>query len=293
MTANAPAPTQSPDSESQTDAPPPAAAAKPVDPTDSPDAYQAALEAEVARRIDAVERRWQSRKDRELNRARRRWESEAGQVIDPELLAWIADTDPREVGQWLKTGLTDQQPTPPEPAAAPTSQPEALAASDESPPSPPAEDGSQSTHSDSASTADSTPVEPQTDGPTDAETAEHASPAPDVETRGRSPRTPGRTAQPGPLARPLFLAAARPPTPSSRSKPASPAARWTWRPTRPLAGNAASCSQRPLEIPAPDSDPASASGALCLPGGKAGADILTRLHANTDGDACPTGDRVA
>ena len=181
MTANAPAPTQSPDSESQTDAPPPAAAAKPVDPTDSPDAYQAALEAEVARRIDAVERRWQSRKDRELNRARRRWESEAGQVIDPELLAWIADADPREVGQWLKTGLTDQQPTPPEPAAAPTSQPEAPAASDESPPSPPAEDGLQSTHSDPASTADSTPVEPQTDGPTDAETAEHASPAPDVE----------------------------------------------------------------------------------------------------------------
>ena len=181
MTSNAPAPTQSPDSDSQTDATQPAAAAQAVEPTDSPDSFQAALEAEVARRIDAVERRWQSRKDREVNRARRRWESEAGQAIDPELLAWIADADPREVGQWLKTGLTDQQPTPPEPAAAPTSQPEAKAASDDSPPTPPAEDGSQSTHSDPGSTSDSTPVEQQTDGPTDAETAERASPAPDVE----------------------------------------------------------------------------------------------------------------
>ena len=73
------------------------------------EAFQAALEAEVARRIEAVERRWQSRKDRELNRARRRWESEAGQAIDPELLAWIAQADPREVGDWLKAGLTAGQ----------------------------------------------------------------------------------------------------------------------------------------------------------------------------------------
>ena len=181
MTPNAPAPTQSANPTSQAEASQPDPTAEPVNPADPPDAFQSALEAEVARRIDAVERRWQSRKDRELNRARRRWESEAGQVIDPELLAWIADADPREVGQWLKTGLTDQQPTPPEPAAAQTSQPEASTSSDDSPPSPPAVDGSQSTHSDPASTSDSTPVEQRTDGPTDAETAERASPAPDVE----------------------------------------------------------------------------------------------------------------
>lgn len=84
-----------------------ATAAARSDGADSKDDYQAALEAEVARRIDAVERRWQSRKDRELNRARRRWESEAGQSIDPGLLAWIAEADPQEVGQWLKTGLTE------------------------------------------------------------------------------------------------------------------------------------------------------------------------------------------
>ena len=84
-----------------------ATAAERADSADSTDDFQAALEAEVARRIDAVERRWQSRKDRELNRARRRWESEAGRPIDPELLAWIAEADPQEVGQWLKTGLTE------------------------------------------------------------------------------------------------------------------------------------------------------------------------------------------
>ena len=102
------------------------------EPPDGPGAsesFRTALEAEVARRIDAVERRWQSRKDRELNRARRRWESEAGQAIDPELLTWIAQADPREVGQWLKAGLTnddsartdsasDQTPQPAEPPVA-------------------------------------------------------------------------------------------------------------------------------------------------------------------------------
>ena len=181
MTANAPAPTQSPDSDSQTDAPQPAAAAKPVDPTDSQHAFQAALEAEVARRIDAVERRWQSRKDREVNRARRRWESEAGQAIDPELLTWIAQADPSEVGQWLKTGLTDQQPAASEPAAAPTSQPEAQAASDDSATAPPKEDGTKSAPPDSAHASNATPVEQPTDGQTDAEAAEQPAPALDVE----------------------------------------------------------------------------------------------------------------
>ena len=80
---------------------------EPPDGSSASESFRTALEAEVARRIDAVERRWQSRKDRELNRARRRWESEAGQAIDPELLTWIAQADPREVGQWLKAGLTD------------------------------------------------------------------------------------------------------------------------------------------------------------------------------------------
>ena len=178
MTPNAPATTQP---ASQAEASQPDPTTEPVNPADPPDAFQSALEAKVARRIDAVERRWQSRKDRELNRARRRWESEAGQVIDPELLAWIADADPREVGQWLKTGLTDQQPTPPEPAAAPTSQPEAQAAPDDSPTAPPKEEGTQSAPPDTAHASDSTPVEQQTDGPTDAEAAEHASPALDIE----------------------------------------------------------------------------------------------------------------
>ena len=77
---------------------------------DSAGTFQAALEAEVARRIEAAERRWQSRKDRELNRARRRWESEAGSTIDPELLAWISETDPHQVGQWLKAGLAAGRP---------------------------------------------------------------------------------------------------------------------------------------------------------------------------------------
>ena len=111
MTANTP--TQP---AGRTTPPEPAGAAESSSGADSADAFQAALEAEVARRIDAVERRWQSRKDRELNRARRRWESEAGQAIDPELLTWIAQADPREVGQWLKARLTEGR-APEQPAS--------------------------------------------------------------------------------------------------------------------------------------------------------------------------------
>ena len=203
MTANAPAPTQSPDSESQTDAPPPAAAAKPVDPTDSPDAYQAALEAEVARRIDAVERRWQSRKDRELNRARRRWESEAGQVIDPELLAWIADADPREVGQWLKTG-----PDRSAAHAARASRRADVSAGGTSRvrriPAITTSGGWIAVHTFGLCKHSGLDPGRATDGRADRRRNCGARVAcTGCRTRGRSPRTPGRTAQPGPLARPL------------------------------------------------------------------------------------------
>ena len=177
MTATASAPTQPTHPASQAEPSQPDPAAESNDAADTPAVFQAALEVEVARRIDAVERRWQSRKDRELHRARRRWESEAGQDIDPELLAWIADADPREIGQWLKTGLTDQEPASPEPEAARTSQPEAPAASDDSPASQPVEAGTQSPRSDAGDAPASTPVGHETDG----QTAEQASPVPDVE----------------------------------------------------------------------------------------------------------------
>jgi hypothetical protein len=109
MTATTSTPAQSSDPDSRVNASQSTAERNREDDAGSSDAFQAALEAEVARRIDAVERRWQSRKDRELNRARRRWESEAAQPIDPELLSWIAEADPRDIGQWLKSGLTEQE----------------------------------------------------------------------------------------------------------------------------------------------------------------------------------------
>ncbi len=128
MTATAATPTQTSDRDSQADESQPTPDAGTENTAGSPDDFQAALEAEVAKRIDAVERRWQSRKDRELNRARRRWESAASQAIDPELLTWIAQADPRDVGQWLKAGLSaddsslsdstsDQTPKPTESSA--------------------------------------------------------------------------------------------------------------------------------------------------------------------------------
>ena len=120
MTSNTPT---SPRPVQPTHEPEPAGAAEPSDDADSPDVFQTALETEVARRIEAVERRWQSRKDRELNRARRRWESEAGQAIDPDLLAWIAQADPRDVGQWLKSGLTEGQPAAQDAASGRTAEP--------------------------------------------------------------------------------------------------------------------------------------------------------------------------
>ena len=120
MTDNAPTTTQPAQTATPAGDPQSLAAAQPA--AGATLADPSALEAEVARRVQAVERRWQSRKDRELNRARRRWESEAGQAIDPDLLAWIAQADPHDVGQWLKAGLAETQPTPTEPAAGPAAQ---------------------------------------------------------------------------------------------------------------------------------------------------------------------------
>ena len=152
----------------------------------SAEAFEAALEAEVARRIERVERRWQSRKDRELNRARRRWESEAGQAIDPELLAWIAQADPREVGDWLKAGLTaGQESEAPASNAAEENQVESAAAketpdtaveSDEE-----TEDDQQSRAVDAGPEAVPEAAGEQEDGPDDAGEPEAASPAPDLE----------------------------------------------------------------------------------------------------------------
>ena len=123
MTADSEAPATPSQSIDGTAGPDTATAAEQPDGADVRGDFQAALEAEVARRIEAVERRWQSRKDRELNRARRRWESETGRAIDPELLVWIAQADPQEVGQWLKAGLTPgHAPAAPAPSAAPEGQ---------------------------------------------------------------------------------------------------------------------------------------------------------------------------
>ena len=160
--------------------------ATPMDPTDSTAAFQAALEAEVARRIEAVERRWQSRKDRELNRARRRWESEAGQAIDPELLAWIAQADPREVGDWLKAGLTAGQASDaPVSNAAEENHVESAAAKETSDtaagPGEATEDDPQSRAVDSGPEAVAEAAGEQEDGPSDAGKTEAASPAPDLE----------------------------------------------------------------------------------------------------------------
>lgn len=169
------------------------------DGADSKHDFQAALEAEVARRIDAAERRWQSRKDRELNRARRRWESEAGQAIDPELLAWIAEADPREVGQWLKTGLTSGQASnePNGPAGRePESNPEAASqpASEASPAASGAD--AEGSELESAGASDAA----QDDGQGDAETVEDAPPPVDLEreAEARERLAERRTREPSP-----------------------------------------------------------------------------------------------
>lgn len=170
----------------EADGPEAMSAGEPMDDTDSAAAFQAALEAEVARRIEAVERRWQSRKDRELNRARRRWESEAGQAIDPELLDWIAQADPREVGDWLKAGLTAGQASEaPVSNAAQESQAVRAASKETSDTAAgsgeAAEDDSQPTSVDSGPEAVSEATREQEDGPGDAGETTAASPAPDLE----------------------------------------------------------------------------------------------------------------
>ncbi|MYD95656.1 MAG: hypothetical protein F4Y02_18680 [Chloroflexi bacterium] len=152
----------------------------------STDSFQTALEAEVARRIGAVERRWQSRKDRELNRARRRWESEAGQAIDPELLAWIGQADPREVGDWLKAGLTAGEAAE-APVSSGAQESRAVAAaskatSDTAPGSgEEAHDVSQPQPVDTGPEVVAETAREQEDGPNDAGATEAASPAPDLE----------------------------------------------------------------------------------------------------------------
>ena len=185
MTDDSPTLTEPVSPASPTGGPEPTGADAAADHADSADAFQAALEAEVARRIEAVERRWQSRKDRELNRARRRWESEASQAIDPELLAWIAQAEPREVGDWLKAGLTAGQAS-----EAPVSN-----AAQESRAVPGAsKDASDTAAGSDEETEDSQPrsvvagleaaseaAREQEDGPGDAGETEAASPAPDLE----------------------------------------------------------------------------------------------------------------
>ena len=146
--------------------------AEPAGTADSADAFQAALEAEVARRIDAVERRWQSRKDRELNRARRRWESEAGQAIGPELLAWIAEADPREVGQWLQAGLSADQPAERATAAAKVPQPPTTVKPNDSAEPPADRSGAAGEPSSSDGGARAEATEHQDDGEEDAGVAE-------------------------------------------------------------------------------------------------------------------------
>lgn len=207
MTATAVTPTQPSDRDNQADESQPTPDAGPENDLGSPDDFQAALQAEVAKRIDAVERRWQSRKDRELNRARRRWESEAGQAIDPELLTWIAQADPREVGQWLKAGLTEgQAPEQSASNAQPESQPapdaaeapDTAAAKDQSQPDAPrlqaelqaavnapaavaevAASESESLDSDPASDPDRT-------GQSDAAAADDSPPVPDLEREAQA-----------------------------------------------------------------------------------------------------------
>lgn len=160
----------------EADGPEARSAGERMDGTDSTEAFQAALDAEVARRIEPVERRWQSRKDRELNRARRRWESEAGQAIDPELLAWIAQADPREVGDWLKAGLTAGQAS-----EAPVLDGASKEASDAAAESDEKTEDSQPQAADAGSDAVAEEAGDQADEPGDAGETEAASPAPDPE----------------------------------------------------------------------------------------------------------------
>ena len=156
-------------------------AGEPASARDSADAFPEAREADVARRIEAVERRWQSRKDRELNRARRRWESEAGQAIDPDLLAWIAEADPREVGQWLKAGLSTGQPAAQELPAEQVPQPPRSETPDDLAISKAADEAAQSKSSDSDHVADAEAPERGDDGQEAAGTAEAAPTELDVE----------------------------------------------------------------------------------------------------------------
>ena len=155
--------------------------------TESPDgphaseAFQEALEAEVARRIDAVERRWQSRKDRELNRARRRWESEAGEAIDPELLTWIAQADPRDVGQWLKAGLTDRDSAPSDSTSDQTPKPSEASASEEAASPPAAEAAEQPGQANANPSADTDPDDQPNDARSESEPPADQRPAEDLE----------------------------------------------------------------------------------------------------------------
>jgi len=164
-------------------------AASPTGSPDDPhasDAFQAALEAEVARRIDAVERRWQSRKDRELNRARRRWESEAGEAIDPELLTWIAQADPRDVGQWLKAGLTDGDSAPSDSTSDQTPQPRESSASQDAASPPAAEAAEQPDPATANPSADTHAADQPSGSRSESEPPADQQPAADLEDEARA-----------------------------------------------------------------------------------------------------------
>jgi len=181
MTATAATPTQTSDRDSQADESQPTPDAGTENTAGSPDDFQAALEAEVAKRIDAVERRWQSRKDRELNRARRRWESEAGEAIDPELLTWIAQADPRDVGQWLKAGLTDRDSAPSDSISDQTPKTSEASASEEAA-SPPAEEAAeQPDQADPNPSADTDTADQPNDARSESEPPADQRPAEDLE----------------------------------------------------------------------------------------------------------------
>ena len=186
MTATAATPTQSPDRDNQADESRPTADAGPASAAGSQRDFQAALEAEVARRIDAVERRWQSRKDRELNRARRRWETEASQAIDPELLTWIAQADSRDVGQWLKAGLSDGESPLPDSTSDHASKPREASASEEAASSPAAETAEQPDQANTNRAADAEPVDQPIGTGRESESAVDPPPAVDPEDEAQA-----------------------------------------------------------------------------------------------------------
>ena len=186
MTANHPAPAQPADASVEADMSKLGPTSSTDDSPNSSDAFQAALEAEVARRIDAVERRWQSRKDRELNRARRRWESEASHAIDPELLSWIAAADSREVGQWLKAGLTGSDATPSETASDQNPQPTESSASEEPAAPQAAEAAEQADQANSNPPAGTESVDQPDDSQSASESHEDQPPVADLELEARA-----------------------------------------------------------------------------------------------------------